>query len=203
VMETLSNFDHLKDLVSKFGHNPVLRLHYKSEAGRVLRKQGGDPTTLRDKDECGHCCARGMVKTKSNGKKGNNKKVMALCLVCGKPRLDLKPIAIGSGAFRLKQLKFDEKPSEEDTKPEVSQPPKPSNVTKPNKPLSDEAKQTKSVKKKAKKDVNAGLIIPPKKPLEGTGKKTTQKFNSNKLAKMLQTSSGSSRSQDRLKQMLI
>ena len=99
-METLSNLDHLKDLASKFGHNPVLRLHYKSEAGRVLRKQGGDPTTLRDKDGCGHCCARGMVKTKSNGMKGDNKKVMAFCLVCDKPRLDLKPIAIGSGALK-------------------------------------------------------------------------------------------------------
>jgi len=198
-METLSNLEHLKDLASKFGHNLALRLHYKSEAGRVLRKQGGDPSTLRDKDGCGHCCARGMVKTKPNGKKGNNKKVMALCLVCGKPRLDLKPIAIGSGAVRLKQLKSDKKPSEGNTEP-----PKPSNVTKPNKPLPDEAKQTnKTGKKKAKKDVNAGLIIPPKKTLEGAGKKTTQKFNSNKLAKMLQKSSGSSGSQDRLKQMLI
>ena len=72
-----------------------------------------------------------------------------------------------------------------------------------NKHLLDETKQSKSGKKKAKKDVNAGLIIPPKKSQEGASKKITQKFNSNKLAKMLQKSSGSSGPQDRLKQMLI
>ena len=73
----------------------------------------------------------------------------------------------------------------------------------PNKHLLDETKQSKGGKKKAKKDVNAGLIIPPKKSQEGASKKITQKFNSNKLAKMLQKSSGSSGPQDRLKQMLI
>jgi len=185
-MSEVNSLDHLKRLAAAYQSSPVLRLHFKTEAERTVTKQGGDRAQLKEKNTCHFCHSRGPIKLKSSKvKKGLQKvtqngpkwpKIRAVCCLCGKPYGDLKPLV--EGRPKKAEIKGDTPAPEVALEPKVPKDPEPQVPKNPTE---------NRMKKKSKKDVNAGLVIP-------------KKFNNAKLAKFLQKSD-SGKKQDRLLHM--
>jgi len=165
-MDKTSSLDHLQKLASIYSHQPALRLHFKSEAGRTAAKQGLTPAPA-DKYSCSSCYSRGLVKPFCNKKKGKDRWVKLACGVCSRPMSALGRVVEGQRQTKCKPIEV--------VKAEVP-------------PVVKVSASRKPDKIKAKKDANAGLIIPPK-------------FNSAKLSKMLKKT-GDSGQKNRLFQML-
>ena len=82
-MSEVNSLDHLQRLAAAYNSNPVLRLHFKTEAVRTVTKQGGDRSQVKEDNSCKFCYSRGPIKPKSNGRKPP--KITAQCCLCGKP----------------------------------------------------------------------------------------------------------------------